>query len=208
MDLIYRFTLSHSIAGSQVISEPIGWKDIKMILDRDPEYMSLIELFEVPLSFYGDTGTHDGGRDFILNVEDLYGINENLGILSEVSDDEGDTWDTLWDGLLNMESLKEIDERTVQLSLLRDDVWSKFTNRLDTPVDIQSETDLDENEIDYLQPSLIALRGQIVTYYGDYEWSESTNYPEAGGGGVQMDWDTVIKDDIKKFTIPRERVDL
>lgn len=209
MDLIYRFTLSHSIAGTQVISEPIGWKDIKMILDRDPEYMSLIELFEVPLSFYGDTGTHDGGRDFILNVEDLYGINENLGILSEVSDDEGDTWDTLWDGLLNMETLKEVDDRTVQLSLLRDDVWSKFTNRLDTPVDIQSETDLEGNEIDVLPPSLIALLGQVITYYGDYEWTESTNYPEdATNTALQLDWDTIIKDDIKKFSVPRARTSL
>ncbi len=210
MDLIYRFTLSHSVAGSQVISEPAGWKDIKMVLNRDEEFMSLIELFEVPLSFYGDNGTHDGGRDFILNVEDLYGINENIQLLIEVSDDEGDTWETLWNGLLNMETLRETDDRTVQLSLLRDDVWAKFINRMDTPVDIQSETDLDGNEIDVLQPSLIELLGQVITYYGDYEWSESTNYPEDSGdnSALQLDWDTVIKDDLKKFTVPRTRTSL
>src|SRR5687767_14103914 len=108
-DLLYRFTLSHSSSTLQ-ISEPQGWVDIKMILNRDKEYMPLIELFEVPLNFYGSNGTHDGGRDFILAVESGYGIGERIGILVEVSDDGGDTWETLWDGLLNLETLKETDD--------------------------------------------------------------------------------------------------
>jgi hypothetical protein len=207
-DLLYRFTLSHDQAGSQVISEPQGWIDIKMIIDRHEEYMSLIELFEVPMNFYGSNGTHDGGRDFILAVESGYGIGERIGIVVEVSDDGGNSWETLWDGLLNLETLKETDDRTIQLSLLREDVWSKFINRIDTPVDIQSTVDLDNNAIDAITPENTLLTGQIVRFYGDYEWSESTNYPDGGGEGMQLDWDTIIKDDIKKFNVPRFRVSL
>lgn len=202
-DLRYRFTLSHS-SGSQQISEPEGWKDIKITLDRSPEYDSLIELFEVPLLFYGNNGTHDGGKDFILDVEQTYGINETIQILVEVSEDESD-YDTLFNGLLNLETLKETDSHKLECGIIRNDIWSKFKNREDTPVNIQSETDLDGNEVDVIDPITGSLPGQVVNYYGEYRWKESTSYPDSGSVGISMDWDTVVKDDIKKFTIPRSR---
>lgn len=60
MALQFRFTLIHS-SGSQEISEPGGWKEIKVILDRDAEYHCLIEFFEVSFTYYGNNGQHDGG---------------------------------------------------------------------------------------------------------------------------------------------------
>lgn len=206
-DLRFRFTLSHS-SGSQVISEPEGWANIKMILERDSDFFSLVELFEVPLSFYGVSGEYDGGRDFILNIENTYGLNENIGILSEVSEDYENTWETLFDGLLNMETLREIDSQTIQLSLLRDDIWSQFINRKDTPVDILSNSDVDGNPLTPISPFDLDLPAQIVRYYGEYRWELGTRYP--GGDGhesLQLDWDKVIQDDIKKFQIPRETTD-
>lgn len=185
MSLRYRFTLSHS-SGSQVISEPDGWRDIRLILDRDPDYHSLIEFFEAPLIFYGNNGTHDGGMAFVLNVIRNYGLNENVEILVEVSEDDS-PYVLLFDGLLNLESYRIIDERKLQCGILRNDLWSKFKNREETPVDIQSTTDLDGNSISSAESITVNLPSQKINKTLSVEASDSqigsiSNAPGSGSG--------------------------
>ncbi len=102
MDL-FRFTLTNSIAGSMVISDPIGWDDATIKLERDEVYHSLVEDYDQPLGFYGSDNNANGGLAFIKSIEDSQGPDAQIEILIEISEDDGDTYTTLFDGLLDQQ---------------------------------------------------------------------------------------------------------
>jgi hypothetical protein len=138
----FRFTLIHlDTSNHKVISEPEGWNNINLILERDKEFHGVFELFEVALRFYGNNGEFDGGLDFLNDINDTWGVNAQIHLLTEISED-GVNYEDLIVNLLDIQSRKEIDFRKVEYVLLRDDFWAKFKNRYETPVDIESETDL------------------------------------------------------------------
>lgn len=139
---LFRFTLSHD-SGSQVISEPEGWAKIKLTLERDKEYHSLIELIETPFMFYGSNGVHDGGRDFLKNINEVYGVNAKVSITIDISTNEGFSYENLFVGLIDMQSLRDVDARKIQVVITRDDLWTKFKTRVDTPVIINQAANLD-----------------------------------------------------------------
>jgi hypothetical protein len=202
--MVFRFELSHS-SGSQVISEPDGWKEISMVLDRDPEYFGLIEQFEVPLRFYGSNGEHDGGKDFIENIEETYGVGAVITIKVDISPD-GAAYDQLFEGTLDLSTLREIDGRKLEIAIIPKSFWAKFKNRFETPVDLQSTTNLDGDVVSPASSTLVKMTSQIIRYYGEYRWYESYAYFEPDGGAhLQLDWDKIAKDDIKKLTVPRGR---
>jgi hypothetical protein len=167
----FRFTLTHtgvSPETSQVISEPLGWADINLVLERSPEYWSLIEHFETALQFYGNNGEHDGGKDFILEIEEI-GLNEIITILIEITTDGGDTYEELFIGTLDLSTLNEVDDRRIECAILKEDFWAKFKNREDTPVDLQSTTNLDGNSVDPAEEITVNLTSQIINQETEYE---------------------------------------
>lgn len=141
----FRFTLSYSTGGGGatfVISEPIGWNQIALNLERDPDYHSLIENIETPLEFYSGRTGHSGGYDALKQIRDN-GIDTRVQFLAEVTFDET-TYETVMDGLLDLTTLIEIEHKAkFQCAILRNDLWAKFINRKSIPVDIRSTTDLD-----------------------------------------------------------------
>jgi hypothetical protein len=200
----YRFTLSHS-SGSQGISEPIGWQEISLVLDRDTQYFSLMELFEASFVFYGSNGTHDGGKDFIESILEDYGPDEDISLTVELLIDEVAD-DIIYTGLLNLEGHKIIDGTKLRCGVMRDDLWSRFVNRENTPVDIQSSIGIDGESVTPAEAVTVRMSGQIIQYYGEYRWKESFAYPESDEGAyLNLDWDQTVTDDIKKITIPRAR---
>jgi hypothetical protein len=167
---LFRFTLTHQDSSpeySQVISEPIGWREMSIVLERSPDYWSLIEHFETPLQFYGDNGEFDGGKDFILEIEEI-GIDEIITILIEIPTNDGITYEEVFTGTLDLSTLNEIDDRRIECAILQTDFWSKFINRQETPVDIQSTTDLDGNEVEPTDPVTINLLSQIINQESVY----------------------------------------
>jgi len=48
---LFRFTLDNDIEGPLQISEPGGWDDAKIKLERNEKYHSLVEHYEQPLTF-------------------------------------------------------------------------------------------------------------------------------------------------------------
>jgi hypothetical protein len=185
----FRFTLSHD-SGSQVISEPIGWADISLVLERSPEYWSLIEHFETSLQFYGENGEKDGGKDFILAVEQI-GIDEIITILIEISVDEGNTYEEVFTGIIDLSTLNEVDDRRIECAIIRNDFWSKFKNREETPVDLQSTTDLDDNVVTPAQEITINLTSQIINQETEYE-GHSGDFTTMAKVTLATDVDTVL----------------
>lgn len=163
--MIFRVTLNNAISGSQVISNPDGWKEIKVKLARDKKYHSLVEMIELPLIFCGDNGEYDGGYNYIRNVEDTQGVDAIIEILIECSDDEGDTYETFFDGLLELETIKEISDAEpykLECNIVRNDFWSKFVNRESQQVNLDSTKSLDGDTLTKINNIELQLQSQVM----------------------------------------------
>lgn len=168
---IFRFRLIHAIVGTYEITEPLGWSQTKLILDRDPEYSSLVERFDGAFTFFGNNGNIDGGTAFIRSIENTYGIDADLNVDIDLSFDGGNTWENVFYGLYDFSENEENNRNQIKSAIIRNDFWTKFINRSDTPVDIQSSTGLDGGSVDVISSIDTALTSQVIpkttTYIGD-----------------------------------------
>jgi hypothetical protein len=187
----FRFTLKHS-SGNKVISEPEGWRDIKITLERDKEFHSLIEGIETPFVFYGSNGVHDGGRDFIKNINNVYGVDAQITVLIEISEDEV-MYVTLFTGLVDMQSLQDIDSRRLQAVITRDDLWAKFKARYDTSVDLKGLVSQDNTVVSALPQVNLQLTSQKLRQ----KFKKSVHYNDANTGlfPIAEDVDVVLNTD-------------
>lgn len=217
----FRFTLSHDVLGTQVISQPGGWKDIKMTLERHSEYHSLFEYFlgndEGNFVFYGENGEVNGGIDFIRIAEQGYGVDTTVNITVEVSFD-GYSFDTLFVGQLALDLLEEGENNTMDIPIIRNDFSAKFKNRTDTPVDLQSENNLDEEPAQVFPPVNLELLSQVVQAKTDFVNNTATLFCAVYDAAfispdfqvcidtneyMQFDWDKDILDEVDdKFSLP------
>lgn len=195
----FRFTLSNTIAGSVVVSEPGGWDTAVLKLERNDDFHSLVEFYDQPMLFYGQDGRYNGGIDYIRAIERSQGPDAQVTILVEISEDEGKTYETMFSGLIDITSIKESDFYKLESGVIRNDFWQKFINRKSTSIDLASTTDLDggarSNPGSYtlnlpsqpINKSFFGSQGNDITYVG-------SNY------GV-ISFDTITKDEIEqRFT--------
>lgn len=159
---IFRFMLIHEIEGSYEITEPQGWKEAKIQLERDPQFHSLVEKFTGGFSFYGSNGVDDGGINFIRMIENIYGIDADLTVDIDVSFDSGVTYQDIFTGLYDFTMSEETNLNKVKSAIVRTNLWSKFLSRLETPVDVRSEKDLDGNTVTVFDASQMPLPSQII----------------------------------------------
>jgi hypothetical protein len=189
------------------ISEPIGWKDATLKLERHPEFHSLIEYFDGSFVFYGNNGTIDGGAEYIRSILSIYGFDAELEIFIDLSVDGGATYEELYNGLLDLESMQETKDNKISIPILRNDMWSRFIARKDTPVDIRSTTDLDGHPVTPCEIVDLNLTPQKVRQVFIANYTEAV--PDISGGGnhqytIQggeygiISFEHVIQDEIKK----------
>src|SRR5688572_33127127 len=111
------FTLSHNVLGSKIITEPDGWKEAKLKLERDDNFHSLIEYFDGSFIFYGsDGGSIDGGYNFIKNAESTYGPDVTIRIFIEITDDDI-SYETVFDGQLKLEMSEELINNKIRVQI-------------------------------------------------------------------------------------------
>jgi hypothetical protein len=204
-----RFTLSHEILGDKVISEPDGWKGAKIILERHPEFMSLIEYYEGAANggfiFYGSDGRVDGGIDFIKEVEQTYGFDARIDITIDYTPDDV-RYRTLFQGQLDLSGKNEMNNNRVRIPVIRDDFWAKFINRMETPVDLSSLVDLDGNAVDPVSPIDVLLTSQRLrqNYEGHHSQDETVAYDIPDNQYGQIDFaQEVISEIEEKYQVPR-----
>lgn len=157
--MLWRFTLSHEVLGELEISEPDGFLESKLTLERHADFASLVEHFTGDFIFYGDDGENNGGIDFIRQVESTYGVDAYLGILIELAPDNY-TFETVFQGQLDLSTITEMFDNKAQVAIIRDDFWAKFINRFDTQVNIQSEEDLDGNAVSVTDKMIVIATPQ------------------------------------------------
>lgn len=195
---IFRFTLSHSVLGSLEISEPDGWKDSVLKLERHAEFHTLIEYFEGSFIFYGDNGRENGGIGFIRTVERDYGFDATITILIEASFNSGSTYTTIFTGQLDLSLLEELENNKLKAPIIRNDLWSKFTSRLDSPVNIQSSTDLDGDAVSAATDVTLHLTPQKINkrYQGFIQHNH--HYAPALNEYGALDFDVEIFNEIEE----------
>jgi hypothetical protein len=163
MGKVVRITLTHAIAGSIVISEPEGWKDAVLYWERHPDLHCVPETYKAAFSSYGSNGVDNGGRDWIKNIEAVYGIDAIITTLVEEAEEFSD-YTELSRGTLPIRILIEtidLDHR-LQFDFSPASFWTTFLSKFETPVDIQSTTDLYGNACAVLAPITIPLPSQVI----------------------------------------------
>ena len=197
----------NDVTVTQEINEPDGWKDVILKLGRDKDFRSLIEFFEGSFIFYGNNGVINGGIDFIKGLELTYGPDVSIEMLIELAPDDY-TYEEVFNGQLDLSLAEELMDNKFKIPIIRDNFWAKFMNRKDTPVDLQAATDLDLAAVTDIVDSIdLNLPGQPITYYGQYNWLYTKSYDIPESAFVEfygtLNWDEVIIDDIKIFSIVR-----
>lgn len=163
-----RVTLSHATLGTKVITEPEGWPDLTLKLERHDQYHSLFELFEGEFWFYGSNNNIDGGLDFILAAEALDGPDGTVDITNEISLDDIN-YTELFVGQLLLSGMRKTQDNKALIPIVRNDFSAKFKNRVDTPVDIQSVKDLDDNDAEVFENVTLELISQIINKTNTYD---------------------------------------
>lgn len=163
-----RITLSHATLGTKVITEPEGWPDLTLKLERHDQYHSLFELFEGEFWFYGSNNNIDGGLDFILAAESLDGPDGTVDITNEISLDDIN-YTELFVGQLLLSGMRKTQDNKALIPIVRNDFSAKFKNRVDTPVDIQSLKDLDDNDATVFENVTLELISQIINKTNTYD---------------------------------------
>jgi hypothetical protein len=201
------FTRDLTITAAEIVAEgseiqtrePIGWKDAILKLERDPKFKSLIKFFEMPLELYGS------GLTTVRNLEAIHGLDYKIGMRVEILFDPTVGYELLFDGIID---ISPIDEKFIgdtpyraKLALIREDLWTRLMNNKDTPVDVQSDEDLSGNEVDVLTAKTLNLPSQKLRYEGEYSAKEIKTYTDLLA--LQLDFDTVVRDDVKKIDVPR-----
>lgn len=201
---LFRFTLDNDIEGSLQISNPGGWNDAKIKLERNEKYHSLVEFYEQPLTFYGDNGQHNGGLDYINNIEETQGVDADIHMTVEV--DFGDGYETLFIGVLDLSQLKEVDNYKADIPVIREDAWSKFINRSGTPVDLQSPLDEDGNAVDVISPLEISLTSQVLNkeYIANYTEDLDTRQYDINSGqfGIISFENQIVDEITRRYNYP------
>ncbi len=208
----FRCTLDNEIEGALVINNPDGWKDLRIKLERHPKYHSLVEMIEIPFIFYGTNNEVDGGYGYIKRVLETQGFNATISKQIEISEDEGRTWEDLYEGNLNLEDKEEFSEGDrfykLKCPITQTGLWSDFINRNAIPVDMLSSTDLNGNDTQIPETIELNLNGQVIDleYNGNYK--NNFYWDSMSLAGINeygsIDFPFTIKDEIKeKHDIPR-----
>jgi hypothetical protein len=200
----FKFKISHAVETIE-IQEPDGWKEAVLKIDRDPIFHSLIEYFEMPLIFYGSA------HAYIRNLEATYGVGYTASLQTFIQFDPDVDFELICESMLDFPSIEEASAGNIpykaKMAIIREDLWAKFISRKDTPTDIQSTTDLSGNAITPMVAKTLRLPSQKIRYESSYKIKDHFTVGlveiQSAPSLVQFDFDIVLKDEIKKYNLPR-----
>jgi len=166
----WRTTLTHAIEGTVTPSEPEGLVSAIIGLSRHPEFHTLVKEFKSPFRAYGSNGTQDGRRDWIKNIEAVYGPDAVIDVLVEYSVD-GYVFETLYTGEVGIQTIVEGLEldHYLEFTPVQTGMWRNFISRYDVPVDIQSPLSLDGAAVTVYPPETLQMPSQVIRKVTTYD---------------------------------------
>ena len=150
-----RFTLSHKIKKSLIITEPIGWNDDDKEYTRNKKYHGIFTKFSNSLEFIED------GADFINEVRDSYNINAEITLLKEERHPQTDRWTYRYSGVLDL-STWEFQDFKVKVKFNSNGLETEIKARESEKIEIERTTDLKGNEIAALETHNLELDGRKI----------------------------------------------
>lgn len=183
-----------------LIKQPLGWKDCALVLERHPDYHSLVEYFEGEFIFYG------AGLTLIKSIEDAQGPDSRPRIVIEISL-QINVWEQIYDGLLDLSLLEEFSagqfEYKMKLPIVRNDFWTKFINRKSIPVNLADTVDIDGEARTPVSSFTLPLPSQAVntSYRAEmYQWDDPAREP------IFYAFDSGILDSAASIELPIKKV--
>lgn len=157
-----RYTLHHRLLGSQIIEEPIGWKDDEKELARNNKYHGIFAKFSNSSKYYGN------GYSFLKSVYDIDGINANVRLTKDIRHPRTDDWVREYSGMFDFSTYVE-ENRQISLKFNSDGLEEVLKSRESEQVEIERETDLDGNLLPPLQTKNIYLEGRKIFLSSKWE---------------------------------------
>jgi hypothetical protein len=163
-----KYTLSHPESGSLVIDEPIGWNNDEKEFARNEEYHGIFTNFSNSLKFI------ESGADFILLVDELYGINAQLRLTKDERHPKTDLWVRSYDGYLDL-STKEEEDNQVSVKFNSGGLEQLLKARESEQVEVDRLTSIDGGILDPLRVDTVLLEGRRVFLKTKYDVEKIEN---------------------------------
>ena len=185
---MFRYTLTWNDEVYTTKLDPLGWEDSTVTINRSPKYHGFNYSQIADLTF-----TCDSGKEFIDNIYNTYGVDEEISILIEESCNENSiitnksynsdyssdyekgsgiidaNYSTIFDGIVDLKTI-EILENTTSVKLIEQGKNQKFLSRLDTKVDLfQQQTIEGEVFTNIDQPYTINMHSKAITSTAEFE---------------------------------------
>lgn len=164
-----KYTLYHKETGNLIIDEPIGWDNDDKEFVRNEEYHGVFTNFSNNLKFI------ESGKDFILLVDEIYGINAQIRLTKDEKHPKTDLWVRSYDGYLDL-STKEIQDNQVSVKFNSGGLNQILKARESEQVEIDRTTSMDGKTIDSIDIKIVSLEGRRIFLKSLLESKEPDNY--------------------------------
>lgn len=158
-----RLRLYHDVEGEFLASEPDGWVKSIVGFERHPTLHCLVMFYRTTFQAYGSNGVDDGGREFLLKVEENHGVNAVILAELQRADDN-----IVFRAISSLEvSIRSFVQainfdHNLSFTFKQKSSWTDFINRYETPVDIRSAQTLDGAVVTQAPIKQIPLPSQII----------------------------------------------
>lgn len=150
-----RYTLQHKESGSLVIREPIGWDTDEKEFSRNKDYHGIFTSFSNSLKFTGN------GKDYILLVNELYGINADIRLIRDERHPLTDKWTRTYDGYLDLSTLQQ-ETTSISIKFNTSGLEKLLKARESQEIELERLDTIDGVSIDPLNINKVALNGRKI----------------------------------------------
>jgi hypothetical protein len=150
-----RFTLYNDNLDPLVITDPVNWNSDEKETARNSKYDGVYSQFSNSLKFLGS------GADFIVLVDELYGVNADIRLVKEEKHPRTDIWTKSYDTFLDLSTMKVKDGK-VEIKANAGGLEKRIKSRESEKLELERLTTLDGEKVDPLKIDKLAVSGREV----------------------------------------------
>lgn len=167
-----RYTLQHNDFTPLVVTDPIGYDESSRQYSRNKKQFGLIVKDSNSLVFVNDASS------FILNIENIYGINSQLRLLIDVRHPQTNLWVRDDTGHLDFKTIKKT-EQGVSIKFNSSKLTKTIKSRESQKVELERLDTIDGSTIPSLRTELAVLKGRKIFLQSLLEVKETDALNEA-----------------------------
>lgn len=181
----YKYILNHSVKGSLTLeNSPVNWLDKNITFTRHDVYKSVLSSFSLELGFPFE------GAEYLKDVYETYGIDEEVTITITQLDKSDYTYKAFYAGIIDFSTYR-YENNIAYCEIVQNDVLSQFLNRADISIDLTSAKSLSDDTLtafsSLTRDMLIKKLDIYVASLFKYESPLQVSYNETYGSAVSWD---------------------